>query len=519
MWHSRSGTEDMDRISSISKGEEKKAYGKRKKLGIRCIGCERRSKETKKIKKRTRMVRNYRKSEKKIILKSTSFERKIEKEISNVNAKQESSSDRFFLAHVVFDEDHGPTLKSFMSKEIEIPKIILQGVTTTLFTMAVGVGEPTGEPDTAIIPINVTGIQGRVLIHSFAIDDPNARGKNRIESFMIFIPRAHQDKLLQHSYAFSNILQTAIHDIQVENEKGNEEFPLDNIFTNIKKILMTRIDNTIQDRISAICTDKESVIISDGTVRAIHNIVLTPEIISLVNKIPHLLKIYSDQLKRYGTFFDALPIEVHGKTHSNQQFYLIAIENNFIMAFSSGKGRLGSLFRSFREILWDLNLQESLETTYLIPSFSINYQDKSDEWKDNKFLDLSFEILKNFTPIINNISLLRCDYDTTRIESLKLTDREAVKKHALVCSVFTVLHQLCEKLFRTPLIQIVLSQHGFNSIALRWAMSNKHNNTLFMVGDSVRGVGLLKLVGDQILEHKTEFEPSEDGVHIKPVSD
>jgi hypothetical protein len=426
---------------------------------------------------------------------------------------------QFFLAHVVFDEDHGPTLKSFMSKDIDIPKIILQGVTTTLFTMAVGVGEPTGEPDTAIIPINVTGIQGRVLIHSFSIDDPTARGKNRIESVMIFIPRAHQDKLLQHSYAFANILQTGINDIQMENEKGIDVFPLDNIFTNIKKILMTRIDNIIQDRISAICTDKETVIVSDGTVRAIHNIVLTPEIISLVNKIPYLLKSYSEQLKVYGTFFDALPIEVHGKTNSNQQFYLIAIENNFIMAFSSGKGRLGSLFRSFREILWDLNLQESLDTTSIIPGFSIDYQDKTNELVDNKFLNLSFEILNNFTPIVNNISLLRCNSDTTKVESLRLADREAGKKHALVCSIFTVIHQLCEKSFRTPLIQMVLSQHGFNSIALKWVVSSKHNNTLFMVGDSVRGVGLLKLVGDQILEHKTEFDPSMDGIRIKPVSE
>ena len=124
-----------------------------------------------------------------------------------------ASNVQFFLAHIIFDQEHGPLLKSFKSDNIEIPKIILQGVTTTLFTMAVGVGEPTGEPDTAIIPINVTGIQGRVLIHSFSIDDPSVRGKNRIESFMLFIPRSHQDKLLQHSYAFTNILQNAIHDI------------------------------------------------------------------------------------------------------------------------------------------------------------------------------------------------------------------------------------------------------------------------------------------------------------------
>ena len=94
--------------------------------------------------------------------------------------KTENIPIQFFLAHIVFDEEHGPVLKSYLTHELEIPKIILQGVTTTLFTMAIGVGEPTRDPETAIIPINVTGIQGRVLIHSFAVDDPEARGKNRL---------------------------------------------------------------------------------------------------------------------------------------------------------------------------------------------------------------------------------------------------------------------------------------------------------------------------------------------------
>ncbi len=76
---------------------------------------------------------------------------------------QDAIPSQFFLAHIVFDEEYGPVLRSYLAHELDIPNIILQGVTTTLFTMAVGVGEPTGEPDTAIIPINVTGIQGRVL--------------------------------------------------------------------------------------------------------------------------------------------------------------------------------------------------------------------------------------------------------------------------------------------------------------------------------------------------------------------
>ncbi len=434
---------------------------------------------------------------------------------------QDSSaySVQFFLAHIIFDEEHGPMLKSFMADHIEIPKIILQGVTTTLFTMAVGVGEPTGEPDTAIIPINVTGIQGRVLIHSFSIDDPSARGKNRIESFMLFIPRSHQDKLLQHSYAFTNILQNAIHDIQVHNADEDGQFDLDDVFTNIKKILLTRIDNIVQDRISAICTDKETVIVSDGTIRAIHNIVLTPEIISLVNKIPFLLKNYGEELKKYGTFFDALPIEIHGKTSSKQQFYLIAIENNFILAFSSGKGRLGSLFRSFREILWDLDILDSQRAALSIPSSITHYEDKTSSFTDNQFLNLSYDILKNFSPIISNASLLRCACDLSKIESIRLSDGNAGKKHAYICAIFSIIHEVCERLFRTSLIELVLSQHGFNSIALKWAVSSSKDTALFMVGDSIRGVGLLKLVGDQILEHKIESGPPSNEVRLKPISE
>jgi hypothetical protein len=434
--------------------------------------------------------------------------------------KQDESSAysvQFFLAHIIFDQEHGPTLKSFMADDIEIPKIILQGVTTTLFTMAVGVGEPSGEPDTAIIPINVTGIQGRVLIHSFSIDDPSVRGKNRIESFMLFIPRSHQDKLLQHSYAFTNILQNAIHEIQLNHENFDEKFDLNDVFTNIKKILLTRIDNIVQDRISAICTDKETVVVSDGTIRAIHNIVLTPEIISLVNKLPILLKNYGEELKKYGTFFDALPIEIHGKTSSNQQFYLRAIENNFILAFSSGKGRLGSLFRSFREILWDLDILGSQQTTESMPRFVTHYEDKSGSFTDNQFINLSFEILTNFSPIISNASLLRCTCDLSKIESLRLTDTNAGKKHAYICATFLIVHEICERLFRTSLIELVLAQHGFNSIVLKWAMNSSRDTALFMVGDSIRGVGLLKLVGDQILEHKVESGPPINEVRLKPV--
>ncbi len=412
----------------------------------------------------------------------------------------------FFLAHIVFDEEHGPVLNSYLTHGLDIPKIILQGVTTTLFTMAIGVGEPTGEPETAIIPINVTGIQGRVLIHSFVIDDPEARGRNRIESFMLFIPRSHQDKLLQHSLAFSNILQEAIREIK--NNSKQEIYSLNNVFENIKKVLLTKIDNTLQDRISDICTDKETVLVSDGTIRAVHNIILSPEIISLVNKIPSLLQDYEDELKQFGTFFDVLPIEIHGKTYSNHQFYLIHIRNNFIIAFSSGKGRLGSMFRNFREILWNLSVEGDLTSQSSISRYSTSIKNECELIPQNQFLDRSFQLLKNFKPIITDVSLSRCNLNV--VETLRTSNDRVVRKHAFICQIFESINNLCSRLFRTDLVQVVLSQHGSNAIALKWATNSAEDTSLFMVGDSSKGVGLLKLVGEQVLEYRGKLDSFND---------
>ncbi|MHA1331733.1 MAG: hypothetical protein ACTSR2_11705, partial [Candidatus Hodarchaeales archaeon] len=406
---------------------------------------------------------------------------------------------QFFLAHIVFDEEHGPVLKSYLSHELNIPKIILQGVTTTLFTMAIGVGEPTGEPDTAIIPINVTGIKGRVLIHSFAIEDPKARGKNRIESFMLFIPRSHQDKLLQHSLTFSNILQEAITAIKVKHNGSTEEYSLKEIFNNIKKVLLTEIDSSIQNIISEICTEKETVIVCDGTIRAVHNLVLSPQVISIVHQIHSLIVGYEEELKRSGTFFDALPIEIHGKTYSDHQFYLVAIENNFIIAFSSGKGRLGSLYRMFREILWEMNVKNAFKPKIRISRYKTLIEDSTNLFPDNKFIDASFELLRRYTPIITNVSLIRCSRN--RVDVIRSSDFDATKKHAFICQLFQEINQLISRLFRSSLIQIVLSQHNLNTIALMWVMNSKGDTSLYMVGDSTKGVGLLKLVSEQILEY------------------
>lgn len=435
---------------------------------------------------------------------SSLYKQKVSPKIMGTFERRGDIPIHFFLAHVVFDEEHGPVLNSHLTHGLEIPKIILQGVTTTLFTMAIGVGEPTGEPETAIIPINVTGIQGRVLIHSFVIDDPKARGRNRIESFMLFIPRSHQDKLLQHSLAFSNILQDAIREIKIKNGSKQEVYSLNRVFENIKKVLLTKIDNKLQDRISDICTDKEAVLVSDSTIRAVHNIILSPDIISLVNKVPSLLQDYEDELKTFGTFFDALPIEIHGKTYSNHQFYLVHIRNNFIIAFSSGKGRLGSLFRNFREILWNLRIQSDLTSQSSISRFSTSIRNESELFPQNQFLDRSFQLLKSFQPIITDVSLSRCNRNV--VEILRTSTDRVVRKHAFICQIFEAINNLCSRLLRTDLVHVVLSQHGSNAIALKWATNSAEETSLFMVGDSTKGVGLLKLVGEQILEYRGKFD-------------
>lgn len=408
---------------------------------------------------------------------------------------------RFFLSHVVFDEEAGPVLKDYKSHGLEIPRIILQGVTTTLFTMAVGVGEPIGESDTAIIPINVTGMQGRVLIHSFTVKDQKARGKNRIESFMLFIPKSHQDNILQHSLAISNILNEAIKTIR---EDKDETFTIDGVFDNIKKLLLTEIDVSSQNTISQICTDDETAIVSNGQLKAFHNLVLTPELVSMIKIFHNLFYLYENSLKKIGTNFDVLPIEFHGKTKDNQQFYLISIDNNIIFAYSYRKGRLGSMIRSFREVLWNISMKSISKEDYSFSDFPISIIKKEDLKPINKqYIDFTHSIIKNFNPIIFNSSIIKARANSAEI--LSFTEEEITTKHGYIAQLFMRINELTKKLFRTSLNQLVISQHDVNTIVSQWDISNDQKSSLLLIGDSNKDVGLLKVVTQNLQEIRSRI--------------
>lgn len=132
----------------------------------------------------------------------------------------------------------------------------------------------------------------------------------------------------------------------------------------------------------------------------------------------------------------------------------------------------------------------------------MSIKDESSLYHQNQFLDKSFELLKSFKPIITDVSLLRCSVD--KVEILRTSTIRVAKKHAFICQIFIAINNISSRLFRTDLIQMVLSQQGSNAIALRWATNNTQDTSLFMVGDSTKGVGLLKLVSEQVLEYQVK---------------
>ena len=147
-----------------------------------------------------------------------------------------------------------------------------------------------------------------------------------------------------------------------------------------------------------------------------------------------------------------------------------------------------------------MNLQTALQQQPEISRYTTLLKDGISLYPQNQYLNKSFELLRSFQPIITDVSLFRCNQ--SYVETLRISSVHTRKKHAQVCQIFMAINQLCLRLFHTDLVQIVLSQHGSNTIALKWASDSANDVSLFMVGDSTKGVGLLKLVGDQVLDYR-----------------
>ena len=137
-----------------------------------------------------------------------------------------------------------------------------------------------------------------------------------------------------------------------------------------------------------------------------------------------------------------------------------------------------------------------------IPLPKLSIKRENDLFPQNKYLNMSFDLLKGFKPLITDATLLQSSL--TNVKILRAVNNRVTKKHSLVCRIFRSLSRISSRLFRTDLVQIVLSQHGSNTIALKWATNSTKTTSLFMIGDSTKGVGLLKLVSEQILEYQTK---------------
>ena len=67
------------------------------------------------------------------------------------------------------------------------------------------------------------------------------------------------------------------------------------------------------------------------------------------------------------------------------------------------------------------------------------------------------------------------------------------------------INSLTEKLFKTSIDQLVISQHDVNTIVSQWDISNDQKSSLLLIGDSHKDVGLLKVVTQNLQEIKSKM--------------
>ena len=252
---------------------------------------------------------------------------------------------RFALLLLEFDDDLGPSLVNVLTHELPVREEILETAAAAVMTLAAGIGEPSGRSETAVIPLSLSQLSGTMLVHSFGVPDDNVRGGLRMESFMLFLSEEDREKLLMHSLQISDILENAARTLR---RKGIKDIGLP--FEDIRKLLITEIDRELNGRYSAICTEKESSVISDGAIRAIHNVIVKPQLVEDLGELHRLCTLLLP-------FITGTTIEVHGKTSKLRQLFMLSLENTISITFTTERGRIGEISRPIRDLLWEFSLK------------------------------------------------------------------------------------------------------------------------------------------------------------------
>ncbi len=432
----------------------------------------------------------------------------------------------FLLGHVVFDEHRGPTLKAWLHHNYPIPEVILQGITTTLFTMAIGVGQPTGEAQTAIIPINITSLQGRALIYSYSVHDVKARGKRRMEAFMLFISKSYQDKLLRDPLY---LIKTISEGVNLINEGYSSEEVILRVFDNIKKILLAELDYEVQQILNQNCTEKDAVIISDGTIKGLNNVMITPNLINQSNDVLKAVKgfiLLIDQLERMESehfskdsttgneMMSSTNItpaywvtEVYGRTNDAKYFYMLGFLDRIAILFTPNRLQIGQMTKSFREILWDLKLKTKEKTLDITP-WVIKPSQVEKMTKKSQYLDDCETLLKNLNIVIDEYSIIRRkneEVSLLRKSSLKESHLHLQLTHLLIRINNLLTEIMDQELIITQLLcSIQVEDQHRNIFSILWDTHPSTKGYLYLTATSQRDIGLLNILSQRIQSLKNE---------------
>ncbi len=413
---------------------------------------------------------------------------------------------------MTFEERSGPIINLIYKHELDIATPELLAVTTTLFTMAIGVGEPTGEPQVSIIPVNVPNIRGRTLIYSFNRADSSVRGGQVVEAFMIFLRKNNkynEDKLFRHSMPIINLLETGVKIRITRKEDFKDSFL--SIANSLRKILLTDLCETAQNDLSTTCLETEKGFISDGAVRAIYNLDLTSELVDTSINVRGYLSCFSESLAKLDYAFLALPIEIHGHIRREKRiFYLESIENCYACILTEGYGRTGSLARPIKQILWDLNLKNTVER-----KMDCSHSKKGLTWPDElsnltrvrKSITEYISCIKAYINLFSDYTIFHIQNDSknNQVNQILLTnDSKKQQKHQTIAGLFINLSLLSKRMNGGELRDIIINMPSGSDMNLFLCLSWQPG--FILVCESTQEIGFLGLLAEEMFLHLTSLE-------------